>query len=568
MRIHFSKEQRAWLIGTGISSALWIFLYFFADIYFAANDDQFLLRTFTGAAPGGAPTFHAFVSGIFAYPLSWLNRLFPNIAWFSIIQIGLMWLSTAIITKSIILCFERTAQRYALRKGITSALSFDLLFLFYLCARPTFTTTAVSLGTAAIGQLLSMDCRQITTRRFTISVCISFLLMILCFGLRQMAFFSAFPFWILALLYLLFSQFGLGKAQKRNPRPLLICMLAMVLAACILMGSRLMEVFWGGQYDSMNWGTMRSNVLDYLVLESISDETRTAVGWSDTQVSLLDNWYTMEETISTEAFEYVYEHENTPEHRFSPGAAVLDFRTLSPLIALSLILLFIIGTGCLIGLALRRKGLWTFLTLMCAAGGCLVMLIYLTLQGRLPYRAVLVPVLPAAVFVFCLMPDCLPDKRWFQSAFFALLIVCTAVYIIPTAWNVKRQESPWDYNTHAAMDEIALSNPDLLFIYSNELVNDLRPFPDFSNGVPTNLMFWGGWQRGSPEYIARMEAFGLESEHFNPEDWLRPNLRYLTLEEEPHPLLVLHLREKLGESLCWEQTKMDIALYAYRFYME
>jgi len=75
-------------------------------------------------------------------------------------------------------------------------------------------------------------------------------------------------------------------------------------------------------------------------------------------------------------------------------------------------------------------------------------------------------------------------------------------------------------------------------------------------------------ERATGEYIARMEAFGLESEHFNPEDWLRPNLRYLTLEEEPHPLLVLHLREKLGESLCWEQTKMDIALYAYRFYME
>ena len=32
-------------------------------------------------------------------------------------------------------------------------------------------------------------------------------------------------------------------------------------------------------------------------------------------------------------------------------------------------------------------------------------------------------------------------------------------------------------------------------------------------------------------------------------------------------MLVEHLREQLGESLTWEQEKMDIALYAYRFYL-
>ncbi|MDD6041894.1 MAG: hypothetical protein PUD63_11990, partial [Clostridia bacterium] len=332
--------------------------------------------------------------------------------------------------------------------------------------------------------------------------------------------------------------------------------------------ARELEIDLCKQRQIIHWNETRSSVQDFLLMENISAETREAVGWSDAQVSLLDNWYTMEEAISTEAFAYVYQHENTAQNRPSAGAAVLDFCTLSPKIALSLILLFFIGCGCLLGLALRRKGLWTFLALMASAVGCMLMLAYLAIEGRLPFRAVMVPVLPAAAFVFCLMPECLPDKRWFVTAFYALMIGCTAIYVIPTAREVQYHKSPWDYNTHAAMDEIALEHPDLLFIYSNELVNDLRLFPDFSNGVPTNLMFWGGWQRGSPEYNARMKSFGLDGDHFTPQDWLNPQLRYLTLEQEPHPLLVQHLREKLGEQLHWEQTKMDIALYAYRFYLE
>lgn len=568
MHIRFSKNQRAWLIGMGMSTALWLFLYFFADVYFAANDDQFLLRTFTGAAPGGAPGFHAFVSGILVWPLKWLNMLFPNIAWFSIMEIALMWLSTAVIVKSLILCHEHCVHGCTFAKGAATALCFVLLFLFYLCARPTFTTTAASLGAASVAQLTSIDCRKSSNRQILRAILLSLLLLVLCFGLRQMAFLSTLAFWLLAFAYLLATRFGFGKNQKRSPRIMLIGLLIVGITTCGLAGSRLLEIYAGGHYENMHWGTARSNVMDYLIMESISPETREAVGWSDTQVSLLDNWYTMEYTLSTEAFEYVYEHENTAEHRPTPGAAILDFRTLSPLIAFSLVLLFLIGAACLAGLAIRRSGLWTFLALMCTAGGCLIMLIYLTIQGRLPYRAVMAPVLPAAALVFCLIPECLPDKRWFQSAFFALLIGCTALYIIPTGQNVKHRESPWDYNTHAAMDKIALANPELLFIYSNELVNDMRMFPDFSNGVPTNLMFWGGWQRGSPEYIARMEAFGLESDHFTPEDWLQPELRFLTLEEEPQPLLVQHLREKLGKNLRWEQTKMDIALYAYRFYLE
>ena len=115
------------------------------------------------------------------------------------------------------------------------------------------------------------------------------------------------------------------------------------------------------------------------------------------------------------------------------------------------------------------------------------------------------------------------------------------------------------------MDAQALAHPDLLLIYSTELVNDMRMFPDMSQGVPQNLTFWGGWSRGSDEYNAKLAAFGLDGEHFTAADWLRPELRFISLKEEPDETLLAYLRSELG-NVQWEAEKVSAGLYFFRFF--
>lgn len=132
------KKRGAWLIGPGISTAMWICLFAFADIHFAVNDDQFLLRTFAGASPMGAPTFHLYIHAMYAFPLSWLSRLFPGVAWMTVLEIFLQWLSTAVMVKSIVECFERRCRlRRATALGAFFALCFALLFQLLVSARTT-----------------------------------------------------------------------------------------------------------------------------------------------------------------------------------------------------------------------------------------------------------------------------------------------------------------------------------------------------------------------------------------------------------------------------------------------
>ena len=387
MRFKLSGAKRAWLTGAVMASALWLFLLAFADVYFSANDDQFLLRTFTGGAPAGASTFHLYIHAMYAFPLAWLNRLVPGVAWVSVLEIALLWLSTTVIVKSIIQCFENRCKTHAYAKGTFFAACFTLLFLFYLCARPTYTIVAASLSAACVAQLLSVDCENASDRQIIRSMLLSLVLLVLCYGLRQMTALPALAFCGVAFLYR-FITF------RRVWKPMLTVLCCVIVVMGGLAIAREAEITLRGQRDYLAWQQARISVLDYITLENLSKEARETIGWSDAQVTLLDNWYTMEEAVSTDAFRYVRENEYNARTRTTPGAAILDFRTRSPWIAFALVVLFLTGVCCVAGLVLRRRGLWTFLALMAAAGGCLVLLAYLTIQGRLPFRAVMVPVLP------------------------------------------------------------------------------------------------------------------------------------------------------------------------------
>ncbi len=556
-----SPAKRAWLTGAAIATAMWAFAFACCDVRFATNDDQFLLRSFAAIYPSGSPSFHLFLSTLVAYPLSLLGNAFPGVAWLTYLEIALIWLSTATLTKSIIQCCHRSRRAWL---GVALAVCFALLFVLRHCARLTFTMVSALLGAACVAQILSVDCEKSADGPIVRSMAYALLLLVACYALREEVALPALAFSGVAFLYRFFTCF----VRKRSWRPMVRAAVLVAVVMGLLFVGREVEINLRGQRDYVTWQQARSSVQDYINLGYLPPESREITKWSEQQTALLGNWYTMDEAYSTDVFQYVAHHYSSAQTRTSPGAAVFDFRMRSPLITLSLVVLFGVGAMCLAGLIWHKSRLWTLLALGLTAAGCLMMLAYLAIQGRLPYRAVMVPVLPAAAIVFCLIPECLPrQKRWFLPCFLAALIAGTAACAVPTVQEIWYKEPEWDYNTHAAMDDIATQNPDLLFIFSNELVNDLRAFPDFSDGLPMNLSFWGGWQRGSAEYASMMAAFGLDGEHFTAADWLHPAIRFLTLKEEPDATLTQYLRDELGESLTWEKQKMDEALYAYRFYL-
>ncbi len=560
------NARLCWCWGAGIMALAWGFLLCFSDIYFAANDDQFILRTMTGFQPDGVPGFHLFLLGYYVYPLRWLQQLFPGIAWYSVLEIVLLTLSMTVLLKSVLQCWLRAGRK--LGTGLLLCAAHACLYGMYHLARITFTVTGAMLGAAAAAQILSIDFRSASGRSILRSMGLAILLLVLCYGLRQLSILPVLGYCGIAFLLQFFRYFGLGKKKKRSSKPMIA---ALVLVAVVLGGlaiGREGEIRLRQKQKELEWQRLRSQVLDYIDLKKLPQEALDTVGWTKEQLTLLDKWNTMDEAISTQALRSVRENWYNSETTTSAGAAIEDLRCRSPWFVRTMVVLFGLGLFALFcAFRNRRENPWLPLALLLTGLLCFLFFCYLALKGRLPYRAVTVALLPAAAMVFCLLGECpLPTARkgW-RAALGILLAVSMAAPLPALLGAVRRRRSPWDYNAHADMDAQALTHPDLLLIYSTELVNDMRMFPDTSQGVPQNLTFWGGWSRGSEEYTAKLAAFGLDGEHFTAADWLRPELRFISLKEAPDEALLAYLRSELGP-VEWEAEKVSAGLYFFRFF--
>lgn len=563
---HRNSARSCWLWGAGITALLWGFLLCFSDIYFAANDDQFILRAMTGFQPGGTPDFHPFLLGFYVYPLRWLQHFFPGVAWYSLLELLLLALALTVILKSLLQCWLRAGRR--LRTGLLLCAGYAALYGSNYLARVTFTVTGAMLGAAAVAQILSIDCQSASDRSLLRAMTLAILLLILCYGLRQLSLVPVLGYCGIAFLLRFCSFFGFGKQTKRSARPMLVAAGLALLILGGLFAGRALEIRLKQKQDALQWQQARSQVLDYINLKSLPSEALESVGWTDEQRILLDKWNTMDEAISTEALRSVRKNWYNSETTTTAGAAIEDLRWRSPWFVQTMVVLFGLGLFALFcAFRNRRENPWLPLALLMTGLLCFLFFCYLALKGRLPYRAVTVALLPAAAMVFCLLGECpLPTARkgW-RAALGILLAVSMAAPLPALLGAVRRRRSPWDYNAHADMDAQALAHPALLLVYSTELVNDMRMFPDTSQGVPQNLTFWGGWSRGSEEYTAKLAAFGVDGEHFTAVDWLRPALRFISLKEAPDEALLAYLRSELGP-VEWEAEKVSAGLYFFRFF--
>ena len=563
---HRNSARSCWLWGAGITILLWSLAFLGCDVFFAANDDQFILRAMTGCQPGGAPDFHLYLHGLYVYPLRWLQRLFPGVAWFSLLEIALLSLAMTVLLKSLLQCWLRSGRR--LWTGLTLSAAFALLYGLHYFARVTFTVTGAMLGAAAVAQILSIDCRSASDRSILRSMGLAILLLVLCYGLRQLSLLPVLGYCGIAFLLQFFRHFGPGKPAKRSLRPMAA---AFALAVVILGGlaaGRELELCQRQKQDVLHWQKARSQVLDYIDLKKLPQEALDSVGWTKEQLALLSKWNTMDEAISTEALRSLRENWYGSETATTAGAAIEDLRWRSPWFVRTMVVLFGLGLFALFcAFRKRREDPWLPAALFLTGLLCFLFFCYLALKGRLPYRAVTVVLLPAAAMFFCLLGECgLPQPRKAGMAALCAALALGLLAPVPALLSaLKPKRSPWSYNTYADMDAQALAHPGLLLIYSTELVNDMRMFPDLSQGVPQNLTFWGGWSRGSDEYTARLAAFGLDGEHFTAACWLRPELRFISLKEEPDEALLAYLRSELGP-VEWEAEKVSAGLYFFRFF--
>ena len=142
------------------------------------NSDDFLIaRTFLGFEGMRPVPPHLYLHPALVWVLNALSAAAPGVAWFSVAQLGMLWISAAVLC----LCLLRCGRAARLHSVVCSlaALLFLGVFASFLCTRLTYTTTAALLAAAASGLLV---CAGVVRRRVGPCVLLSAALLPVCFG--------------------------------------------------------------------------------------------------------------------------------------------------------------------------------------------------------------------------------------------------------------------------------------------------------------------------------------------------------------------------------------------------
>lgn len=565
------KKQRAlsWLPAILMTAVLFALCFLFLDVHYAVNDDAGIQRAFIGYETGTPARFHLFIHGLLALPLAWLGSAAPTVAWFSWLQIALLFLACVVLAKSLMQCCLK-AQK-PLWQGVVLAAAALAALGVRPVARITFTQTAALLGAAAVAQLLSVDHAHATDKQVILGMVGALALVVAAYALRQVAALPILAFCGLAVGYIALTDYGFGAKARRSLKPLIVsvCLAAVVMGG--LVGWRALECRQDGVREYLAWQQANTPVIDYIGVNNLTEDQLSAVGWTPVTRDLLNDWCFLDRRLTTDSFRRVANlaqtHTPALSQRLQSAQHTVAFTVQENRATLLCVAVAGLALILCVWAALAARRWLPALAALLAALGAAAMLLYLALSGRLPVHAMLMALLPSAAFILCLLPACMPG-RGASAACVTLCALWTVVALCSAVPALLPNQEEELSNPLQELEECALLDPESLYLYDYTLVSaDLRLFPDYSNGVPHNIAFWGGWGMRSPESVAQFAAFDIDLVNFDPETFLRDDVYLASGRVDPPPTLILNwLRQEVDPYADVMLAAEYSTLYLFQFY--
>lgn len=583
MKLTYSQKRGlSWGISLLMSAAMFGFMFWKLNIQYDLVDDAAILRAFMGYESGTPANFHIYVHGLLAWPLYWLSVAVPETPWFTWAQLALMFVSCVVIGKSIMQVFLRHEKPLWL--GAVLAAAFLLTLTLKYVTRLTFTQTASILGAAAVLQMFSIDHSK--GWKTVLGMAGAMALTAYAYAIRQVTVLPILAFCGLAFAILFVKEYGFGKSAKRSMKPMILSLCVIAAAFAALLGWRMLETNAQDEITQkyLEWQDVNTEVIDFYGAANLPPEAVELVGWSDITQKLAHKWCFLDSEIDTADFRVLndYMHEN--EQLTAAETAYKFWDVLSSaftsndkdMLCLSLAVIALIV--CLIGACFQPgKRLLLILSLVFTVLGFAAMMVVLALGGRMPIRTVLTAALPAAALVFGLLPACLPACLPSCKGGRILAILCAALCVIHTGSSMAVVLPDLFYNEEMEMslgsamgdlEEYAIWEPDSLFIYDDTLMgSDLRAFPEYPEGMPTNITFWGGWTFRSPQSVAQFERWDIDLYDFDPATLLRDDVFVVSGRADPAPVVITEwLREQLGENIDYELWSEYGNVFVFHYY--
>lgn len=534
--------------------------------HYDLGDDVLLARSFGGMVGGVDESFNYITHTFLGWLLHGLTLLWPGVAWFSVAQAALLWTSAYVA----VLSAMGAAQRLALPAwcGWLVGTAYLLGLAAEGLTSVTYTLTAAAAGGAAVWRLVAVDWQA--GRKAAVRGALgSGALLYAAYLLRAQAFLPSLCIWAGALV-------ALGLMKRASWRALGAGAAAVAVLFGISAGVRAVQLAAPERASYLVWQAARTQAIDYGGLAAADAQALEAAGWTPEMAELALTGCLLDESVTTEALAAL----EPPAEAHTPEEALETLRVLfrrsRGAYWACAALAGLCAMAALLALAgPRGSRLWPFLASAGTGLAAAVMLVYLAWMGRLPARAAMTVLLPAAALALWLVlhgaAGLWGAERGPRRAMAAAAVAMCALLLAPcvkTAYHSTYNPYPGQGESACTrLERYALAHEDRLFITDLSLGDDRSIFPDWSAGKPDNLlMAWGGWNNHSDGYCAAFARFGYEHDGFRIADFADSALRLVTgAGAEPSEAFMACLERQLEQPVTAvpEAEEGGFVIYAF-----
>ena len=547
-------------------AALLAYVRFCTNVQYDVGDDVLLARSFGGMVGGVFESFNYITHTFLGWLMHGLSLLWPGVAWFSVAQVAVLWISAY----AAVLSAMRAAQRLMLPAwcGWLAAVAYLLGLAAEGLTSVTYTLTAAAAGGAAVWRLVAVDWQA--GRKAAVRGALgSGALLYAAYLLRAQAFLPSLCLWVSALM-------ALGLMKKAPWRALGAGAAAVAVLFGVSAGVRAVQLSAPERASYLAWQAARTQAIDYGGLAAAEAEALEAAGLTPEMAELALSGCLLDASVTTEALAALEPPEEAHTLQETLETLRVLFRRSRGAYWACAALAGLCALAALLALAgPRGSRLWPFLASAGVGLAAAAMLLYLAWMGRLPARAAMTVLLPAVALALWLVLHGAAGL-WTsgsgprRAAAVAALLVGAAM-LAPCA----RAAYHSTYNPDPAQGEsactrlerYALAHGDRLFIADLSLGDDRSLFPDWSAGKPANLLLaWGGWNNHSEGYCAAFARFGYAHDGFRIADFADSPLRLVTgAGAQPSDAFMACLNRQLGRPVTavLEAEEGSFAVYAF-----
>ena len=383
---------------------------------------------------------------------------------------------------------------------ITIVLFFDICFSLYNISNLSFTVVPAFCGCALI--CLIFFIKKTNIRKYKIYIILTtFLGYFIMVIHRKDTALCYLPYFIIIFVY----SFDIKITDlKKSKYILLICGIFILLTTTLNAINKYATKYINGT-NFIEYNKARVKYMDY-PHDKYKDnpEIYNQVGWDSNLCYLVKDWFFMDERVTTDSFLYLSDNSHISnsyqKNIYNTLKKVINDskqKYLLKVLTISVLLYFLQFIY-----NKKQNNLSTFIfnnMIFCLLFG------YLLLKGRLPYRVMVVIIMPTILInILLLIEGHKKDKICYKSIISIVILLFSFIQIITIFdkdYELKKQEK---INTSNTIDALLVSNPSNTYIISPLQYDDINPKTRYPYNT-SNIIPFGGSSYNSKSFYLNLQ---------------------------------------------------------------